>query len=333
MLILGIESSCDETAAAVLDEKGTIRANVVNSQIAVHEKFGGVVPEIASRHHLKNILPVVNRSLADAGAGLGDIGLVAATRGPGLVGALLVGYSFARALAFGRNIPFVGVDHLKAHLLSVFLGPEPHPRFPFTALLVSGGHTALFLVRSPVESSLLGTTVDDAAGEAFDKVAKILGLGYPGGPVISREAEKGDPAAIAFPRPLADSGDFNFSFSGLKTAVITEFGKMGGKVNRADFCASFQEAVADVLSAKAVRAAGEHGGRLVAAGGVAANPRLREKLAQECFHAGIELFLPPLSLCTDNGAMIAHAGLHLFRTEGETPPDADVYSRSSFKAD
>ncbi len=331
MLILGIETSCDETAAAVVDEEGKIRANIINSQVAIHAQFGGIVPEVASRQHLKNILPIVERCLEEAGVSLADIDLIAATRGPGLVGALLVGYTFALALARGRDIPIVGVDHLQAHILAVFLGPPPHPAFPFIATLVSGGHTAIFLVRDPMDISLMGTTLDDAAGEAFDKVAKVLDLGYPGGPVISKLARSGDPAAISFPRPLLRSDDLNFSFSGLKTAVITEIKKNRGHHKTEDVCAAFQEAAIEVICAKTLAAARETGiNDIVVAGGVAANPRLRRLMADTCETAGRRLFLPPADLCPDNGAMIAHGGYHTFKAQGPTDISTDVYSRAVF---
>ena len=284
MHILGIESSCDETAAAILRDDQAVLASTVNSQVAIHALYGGVVPELASRQHLLNIYPVVAEALRQAELSLEQIDLLAVTQGPGLVGCLLVGHSFAKALSLARGIPLVGVDHLNGHLLSVFLG-ESRPEFPFVAMLASGGHTSLFLATSPTDYQLLGRTRDDAAGEAFDKVAKLLGLGYPGGPVVSRLAAEGDPAALKFPRAWLDKDSLDFSFSGLKTAVAHQVNQLSPaelapRVN--DICAAFQEAVVEVIVTKTIQAAEMNGcRRIVLAGGVAANPRLRQLLLEE----------------------------------------------------
>ncbi|HSH13478.1 MAG TPA: tRNA (adenosine(37)-N6)-threonylcarbamoyltransferase complex transferase subunit TsaD [Desulfurivibrionaceae bacterium] len=334
MHILGIESSCDETAAAILRDDKAVLACTVNSQIAIHALYGGVVPELASRQHLLNIYPVVAEALRQAELTLEQIDLLAVTEGPGLVGCLLVGHSFAKALSLARGIPLVGVDHLNGHLLSVFLG-ETRPAFPFVAMLASGGHTSLFLANSPTDYQLLGRTRDDAAGEAFDKVAKLLGLGYPGGPVVSRLAAEGDPAALKFPRAWLDKESLDFSFSGLKTAVAHQVNQLSPaelapRVN--DICAAFQEAVVDVIVTKTIQAAEMNGcRRIVLAGGVAANPRLRQLLLEEGKKRQLEVFLTPNEYCTDNAAMIALAGYHRFRaqTPGITS-DSDVYSRSPF---
>ncbi|MDR9501741.1 MAG: tRNA (adenosine(37)-N6)-threonylcarbamoyltransferase complex transferase subunit TsaD [Desulfurivibrionaceae bacterium] len=331
MLILGIESSCDETAAAVMRDDQQLLANVVDSQIAIHAEYGGVVPEIASRKHLENIYPVVTKALADARVGLDDIDLLAVTAGPGLIGSLLVGLNFVKALALIKKIPFVGVDHMAGHLLSVYLGEAPPP-FPFVALIASGGHSSLFHVRDFHDLTLLGRTRDDAAGEAFDKVAKLLDLPYPGGPEIGRIAKEGDPQAITFPRSWLEPGSHDFSFSGLKTSVANQVNKMKKgtlPLPVADISASFQEAVVDVLTHKSIRAAQEMGCKtVVVAGGVAANSRLREMMTLECHKAGLELAMPPVSFCTDNAAMICVAGFHQYQQTAGSPLDLDVYSRS-----
>jgi N6-L-threonylcarbamoyladenine synthase len=310
MLILGIETSCDETAAAVVRDGRERLSDVVSSQVEIHREWGGVVPELASRSHVQRVLPVVDQALAEAGVELSDIDLFAVTSGPGLIGALLVGVQAAKALAWAAGKPVVGVNHLEGHLWAIRLA-ERFPEPPFLGLVVSGGHTSLYAVEGEGELRLLGQTLDDAAGEAFDKVAKLLGLPYPGGVVIDRLAAAGDPGAIDFPRGLARKPTLDFSFSGLKTAVLYHVKKYGIPEGRAlsDLCASVQEAIADVLSAKAVRAAREYGlDRLVLAGGVAANSRLRALVQERGEAEGIEVFLPPKSLCTDNGAMIAVAG-------------------------
>jgi N6-L-threonylcarbamoyladenine synthase len=308
MLVLAIETSCDETAAAVVRDGRTMLSNVIASQIAVHSKYGGVVPEIASRKHIEAIGAVVLQALDDAGATLDDIEGIAATRGPGLVGSLLVGLSAAKAIAFGRGLPFVGVNHLEGHVAAVFLSEE-RPSFPFAALVVSGGHTTIYRVEDFTRFAILGQTRDDAAGEAFDKAAKLLDIGYPGGVVIDRLAKQGNPAAVAFPRAMRDS--LEFSFSGLKTALLNRVKKTGmpGPAEMPDVVAGFQEAVVDVLVEKTLRAAGESGLRqVVVCGGVAANSRLRARFREDARVRGIEVLIPPPVLCTDNAAMIAVVG-------------------------
>ncbi|MBT7698471.1 MAG: tRNA (adenosine(37)-N6)-threonylcarbamoyltransferase complex transferase subunit TsaD, partial [Desulfobacterales bacterium] len=306
MLILGIESSCDETAAAVVKDGKTILSSVVSSQIEVHNPYGGVVPELASRKHIEAIAPVVKEAITESGININQLDAIAATRGPGLIGSLLVGFSFAKAYAFALGIPWTGVNHLEGHINSVFLGPES-PSFPFIALLVSGGHTSLYYVKSHIEFQLLGQTRDDAAGEAFDKVAKMLGLGYPGGIVISSLAEKGDPEKIKFPRAYLPSTPLDFSFSGLKTSVnryiqINE----NYKDHVPDIAAGFQESVVDVLSKKVLSAANQKGCDQVAiVGGVAANKKLRERIKNDASRKGISVYIPSIELCGDNGAMIA----------------------------
>ena len=317
MQILGIESSCDETGVALVQTQDhgwpLLLAHALHSQIEMHQAYGGVVPELASRDHIRRVLPLTREVLSRAGRTLADIDVVAYTRGPGLAGALLVGSGVACALAAALDKPVLGVHHLEGHLLSPFLSEDP-PEFPFVALLVSGGHTQLMRVDGVGQYTLLGETIDDAAGEAFDKSAKLLGLPYPGGPGLSRLAEQGNPAAYKLPRPLLHSGDFDFSFAGLKTAVLTQSQKIGphvlqeGEPARADLAASTQAAIVDVLLKKSM-AALEHTGlqRLVVAGGVGANRRLREQLNEACGKRGVRVHYPELHLCTDNGAMIAMA--------------------------
>jgi len=325
--ILGIESSCDETAAAVVRADGRVIADVVASQIDVHARYGGVVPELASRAHLRAIVPVVEEAIESAG-GWSAIDAVAVTQGPGLVGALLVGAQFAKSLAWARGLPAIGVDHLDGHLLACHLRHDEAapvgPEYPYVALLVSGGHTALYRLDAPSEVTLLGQTRDDAAGEAFDKAAKLLGLGYPGGPVIDRLAATGDASAVELPRPMLHRRDHDFSFSGLKTAVAraVEARPMDGAA-QADLAASLQAAIVEVLARKAVRCCAQEGvTRLVLGGGVAANRGLRARAAELCAEGGLELFVPPIRACTDNAAMIAYAGF--FAEPGEVA----VYSRS-----
>lgn len=331
MLILGIESSCDETAAAVLRDGRTLLSNVINSQVAVHSPYGGVVPELASRKHLENIYPVVEAALAQAGVGLDDLDGLAVTQGPGLVGALLIGLSFAKAISAVKGIPYVGVDHIVGHLLSPFL-EQDQPEFPYIALVASGGHSSIFLVHDHTTIQPLGRTRDDAAGEAFDKVGKILGLEYPGGPVISRLAEQGNPAAIPFPRAWLGQDCLDFSFSGLKTSVanyVHQHQQKNEPFHIPDVCASFQEAVVEVLCEKVLTAARMHGISTVAlAGGVAANARLRAVLQDLGAQRGIKIFMPSLELCTDNAAMIALAGFYHFAEKATTSLDTDAYSRS-----
>lgn len=319
MQLLGIETSCDETAAAVVVDGTQVLSNVVSSQIDLHARFGGVVPEVASRAHVESLVPVVAQALVEAGVESTSIDAVAATVGPGLVGSLLVGVSAAKALALVWNVPFVAVNHLEAHLYAAFL-EEPNLPMPLVIVLVSGGHTMLVCMEDHGRYRLLGQTVDDAAGEAFDKVARFLGLGYPGGPVIDRLAMKGDPNAIAFPRPMLNDG-LDFSFSGLKTAVVN-FARKNPHVDAADVAASFQQAVVDVLTTKALRAAEAVGAKgLCLAGGVAANSQLRMRTLDVCEESGLQAFIPSRSMCTDNAAMIAAAGYYRYRSDGPSPLD------------
>jgi N6-L-threonylcarbamoyladenine synthase len=308
MMILGIESSCDETAAAVI-RNGKILSNIIASQVAVHAPYGGVVPEIASRKHMEAIYYVLKQALADAHVTMEELEAVAVTRGPGLIGSLLVGLSVAKSLACALQIPLVGVNHLEGHIAASFLA-EKKPNLPFIALVVSGGHTSIYLADDYHEFILLGQTRDDAAGEAFDKAAKLLNLGYPGGVVIDQLAKRGNPEAVHFPRAMKDSMDF--SFSGLKTSLLNMLKKRGGDFSEneiPDIVASYQEAVVDVLVDKTMRAALESNNRrIVVCGGVAANSRLREKFARQAALNDMELFIPPASLCTDNAAMIAAIG-------------------------
>jgi len=309
MLVLGIESSCDETGIALYDTGRGLLAHAVHTQVAMHEAYGGVVPELASRDHIRRLVPLLERVLAEAGATRPDIGGIAYTAGPGLAGALLVGASFAESLALALGVPALPVHHLEGHLLSPLLAADP-PAFPFVALLVSGGHTQLMRVTAVGAYELLGESVDDAAGEAFDKTAKLLGLGYPGGPELAALAARGHASGIKLPRPMLKSGDFQFSFSGLKTAVLTQVqGRVLAEAEKADLAREFQEAVTEVLAAKALAAAGHCGlDRLVVAGGVGANRRLRQRLDADAAAVGVRVHYPDLALCTDNGAMIAFCG-------------------------
>ncbi|MCH7344880.1 tRNA (adenosine(37)-N6)-threonylcarbamoyltransferase complex transferase subunit TsaD [Pelomonas sp. CA6] len=314
MRVLGIESSCDETGVALVDASGAgtprLLAHALHSQIAMHQAYGGVVPELASRDHIRRVLPLTREVMQQAGCRLQDIDLVAYTQGPGLAGALLVGAGVAVSLAAALERPTLAVHHLEGHLLSPFLSADP-PEFPFVALLVSGGHTQLMRVDGVGVYELLGETIDDAAGEAFDKSAKLLGLPYPGGPHLARLAEQGDPTAFALPRPLLHSGKPDFSFAGLKTAVLTQVRRLGEGITdaqRADLAASTQAAIVEVLVKKSLLALKESGlRRLVVAGGVGANKRLREQLDAQCARRGVRVHYPELHLCTDNGAMIAMA--------------------------
>ncbi len=313
MNILGIESSCDETGVALVETVGEdtprLRAHALHSQIEMHQAYGGVVPELASRDHIRRVLPLARQVMAEAGATLADIDYIAFTRGPGLAGALLVGAGVASALAAALQRPAIGVHHLEGHLLSPFLSVDP-PQFPFVALLVSGGHTQLMRVDGVGRYTLLGETIDDAAGEAFDKSAKLLGLGYPGGPALARLAEFGDASAFDLPRPLLHSGNLDFSFAGLKTAVRTQVMKLGNicEQDKANLAAATQLAIVDVLVRKSLQALHETGcTRIVVAGGVGANAKLREQLDAECAKRQIRVHYPELALCTDNGAMIALA--------------------------
>ncbi len=329
MNILGIETSCDETAAAVVADGNTVVSSVVASQIKIHRPYGGVVPELAARDHIKNIMPVVKQALAEADRGLDQIDAIAATQGPGLVGALLTGFSFAKSLAYACSKPMVGVNHLDGHLSSVFLTDVP-PTFPFVALLASGGHTAIYHVTSRTEAALMGQTRDDAAGEAYDKVAKMMELGYPGGHIIDEYAPKGDPKKAVFTRPWIDKSEFDFSFSGLKTAVSHRVAQAGENLEAevADIAAGFQEAVADVLCYKLINAAKVKKCRDIAlVGGVAANRRIREKLTADVAPEGLTVHIPPIKYCGDNAAMIAAAGFFLLKENGPTSLDSDVYAR------
>jgi len=318
--ILGIETSCDETAAAVVVDGQKVLSSVVSSQVDLHASFGGVVPEIASRAHVELLTPVVAQAMLEAGIADGkQIDAVAATVGPGLIGSLLVGVSAAKAMALVWDVPFVAVNHLEAHLYASFL-EEPDLQLPLVVLMVSGGHTMLVSMEGHGRYRLIGQTVDDAAGEAFDKVARFLDLGYPGGPAIDRLAMSGDHDAIAFPRPMEKEG-YDFSFSGLKTSVVN-YVRKNPDVATADVAASFQEAVVDVLLSKARRAAREVGARgLCLAGGVAANSRLRERALDVCHDEGLHAFLPSRSMCTDNAAMIAAAGWYRLQSDGPSALD------------
>jgi N6-L-threonylcarbamoyladenine synthase len=327
MLVLGIESSCDETAAAVV-AGGKMLSSVVASQINDHSKYGGVVPEIASRKHIEAINPVIEDALAHAQVTLPEIEGIAVTRGPGLIGSLLIGLSTAKALAYALNIPFVGVNHLEGHIAAAFLA-DKLPHFPFVALVVSGGHTNVYLVNNHHDFHLLGQTRDDAAGEAFDKAAKLLNLGYPGGVVIDKMAGNGNPRAIAFPRAMKDSPDF--SFSGLKTSLLTMLKKRGRDFTAdelPDVVASYQEAIVDVLVEKTMKAAKDNDiDQIVVCGGVAANGRLRAKFSSVAVVSKIELFIPPISFCTDNAAMIAAIGEIMLKNGRSDSLDMNAVSR------
>ncbi len=311
MIILGVESSCDETGLALYDTERGLRAHALHSQIAMHEEYGGVVPELASRDHVRRAIPLLEEVLRESQVPLSAIDAIAYTQGPGLAGALLVGASVANGLALALNKPVLGVHHLEGHLLSPLLSAKP-PQFPFVALLVSGGHTQLMRVDGVGRYTLLGETLDDAAGEAFDKSAKLLGLGYPGGPAISRLAEFGDPAAYQLPRPMLHSKNLDFSFSGLKTAVLTLVKKHSTNLceqDKANIARAFVDAIVEVLVAKCLAALKQTGmKRLVIAGGVGANAQLRAALNAAAARKRFEVFYPELALCTDNGAMIAFAG-------------------------
>jgi len=321
--ILGIETSCDETAAAIVDDGRNIRSSVVSSQSDLHARYGGVVPEIASRAHVELINDVIAQSLVEAGATLGEVDAVAAVHGPGLAGALLVGVSAAKAIALATGRPYVGVNHHEAHVYAGLL-EDPALEPPFVTLVVSGGHTLLIAMEEHGRYRVLGQTVDDAAGEAFDKVARFLGLGYPGGPAIDRLALEGDPAAVAFPRPMLDDGN-DFSFSGLKTAVV-QYVRKHPDVEVADVAASFQAAVVDVLVTKLLRVAEAAGVEtIVIGGGVAANSELRTRLLDEGLTSGLRVVLPSISLCTDNAAMVAAVAWWRLGADGPTPLDAGAY--------
>jgi N6-L-threonylcarbamoyladenine synthase len=308
MLVLGIETSCDETGIALYDTERGLLGHLLHSQVTLHADYGGVVPELASRDHIRRVLPLTRALLADTGCALKDLDGIGYTEGPGLAGALLVGASIAGGLAYALDIPALGLHHLEGHLLSALLS-KPAPPFPFIALLVSGGHTQLMRVAGIGDYALLGETVDDAAGEAFDKTAKLLGLGYPGGPALAKLAETGTPGRFKLPRPMLASGDLNFSFSGLKTAVLTlTLQQRLNDATRADIAAEFEAAIVDVLVAKSRTAVQRTGlKRLVVAGGVGANRLLRVRLSENARQHGFEVYYPELEFCTDNGAMIAFA--------------------------
>lgn len=326
-LILGIETSCDETSTAVVRGGDEVLSLVISSQAELHARYGGVVPELAGRAHLEALLPALRETLREAGAAYGDLEAVAVTRGPGLIGALLVGLTAAKAISFTRDIPLLAVNHLEAHIYANFLYyPELEP--PLVAFVVSGGHTLLVYMPAHREYRVLGETLDDAAGEAYDKVARFLGLGYPGGPAIDRRSREGDPHAVPFPRALMHDGTYNFSLSGLKTAVINHVRRMrerGEEVCVEDIAASFQAAVVEVQVHKITRAARETGvGKVVLAGGVAANNHLRETLGGALEGKGIELYYPPLDLCADNAAMIAALGWRMLDEGDVSPLDVDA---------
>jgi N6-L-threonylcarbamoyladenine synthase len=325
MLLLCIETSCDETAAAVVKDGRTVLSSIVSSQIAIHAEYGGVVPEIASRKHLETVLPVVDQALEMASLSIADIEGIAVTRGPGLIGALLVGVSAAKGIAVGRDLPLVGVNHIESHLLAILL--EQEVEFPYLALVVSGGHTHLYEVAGIGSYRTLGQTIDDAAGEAFDKVAKLVNIPYPGGAVVDRLAVKGDPKAINFPRPLLHDRTLNFSFSGLKTAVMTHIKRSPSAAdpeNLPDLCASFQEAVCDLLVAKTSEALLRTGlKRVVIAGGVACNSGLRKAMQRMSAKVGADIFFPSPGLCADNAAMIGVAG-DFYLSRGSSYTDFDA---------
>lgn len=328
-LTLGVETSCDETAIAVLADGRTVLSNVISSQIDIFKNFGGVVPEIASRHHLENINGVLEEALRTAEVSLDDIDLIGVTNGPGLIGALLMGVATAKSIAFAKDIPLVGVHHLMGHISANFIDyPKLEP--PFMALITSGGHTEIVDVKSYTECEILGGTRDDAVGEAYDKVARVLGLGYPGGPKIDKIAREGNPEAIHFKRVYLEKDGFDFSFSGLKTAVLNYINQQkqaGNELNRADIAASFQQAVMDVIVEKAVNAVKLRGEKkLVLAGGVAANSKLREMMENACKKEGIALYRPQPLLCTDNGAMIGAAAYYKYKEKGADGLDLDAYA-------
>ena len=324
MRVLGIETSCDETSVAIVDDGFTLRTNLIARQTDLHARFGGVVPELASRAHVEALNPLLAEALDAVGCDFGDLDGVAVTAGPGLVGALLVGLAAAKGIALATGAPFLGVNHLEGHIWANFLEHGP-PEPPYVCLVVSGGHTMLVHMPEAHRYEILGQTLDDAAGEAFDKIARFLGLGFPGGPALDRLARDGNPAAIAFPRSMADSGDYDFSLSGLKTAVLRHVRgerDAGREVDPADLAASFQEAIVDVQVRKTLAAARDRGvGTVLLGGGVVANSRLRDRMLADGAAAGIEVLFPSMPLCTDNAAMIACAGAARLARGERTPLD------------
>ncbi len=329
-LILGIETSCDETAAAIVEDGKKIISNVVASQINIHQKYGGVVPEIASRKHMEYIIPVIDKALDESGKKITDLSAIAVTYGPGLIGSLLVGLSVAKAMAYAQNIPLIGINHLEAHIYANLL-EHNEIKPPFVCLIVSGGHTSLVYIRNFGEYKLLGQTKDDAAGEVFDKITKVLDLGYPGGPITERLAKEGEPSSIKFPRPLLNDGSYDFSFSGLKTAVIYYIKELKEKnkiIPVKDILSSFQQAVVDVLVEKTLRAVLEFKTKqIVLAGGVAANSSLRKEIKEKANLLNIKVFHPPTFLCTDNAAMVASAGYYKFKENKNSSLSIDAVSR------
>lgn len=329
-LIMGIETSCDETAAAIVEDGKKIISNVVASQINIHQKYGGVVPEIASRKHMEYIIPVIDKALDESEKKITDLSAIAVTYGPGLIGSLLVGLSVAKAMAYAQNIPLIGINHLEAHIYANFL-EHNEIKPPFVCLIVSGGHTSLVYIRNFGEYKLLGQTKDDAAGEAFDKIAKVLDLGYPGGPIIEKLAKEGEPSSIKFPRPLLNDKSYDFSFSGLKTAVvyyIKELKEENKNIPVSDILASFQQAVIDVLVKKTIKAALKFKTKqIILAGGVAANNSLRREIKEKADLLNIKVFYPSIFLCTDNAAMVASAGYYKFKENKKSSLNLDAVSR------
>ncbi len=332
MRILAIETSCDDTGAAVVLDGRTILSNIVSSQVPIHQKYGGVVPELASRRHIESIVPIVTEALERAGVTLKQIDGIAVTQGPGLVGSLLVGLSFAKSLAFVSGLPFIGVNHIEAHLSAIFLEDKP-PRFPFIGLVVSGGHTSLYRMDGFGKYKRLGQTRDDAAGEAFDKVSKLLGLGYPGGPIIDELSKTGNPNAVRFPRPVLSKNSFDFSFSGLKTAVVhyvkanpsSPMGYPEGLIK--NIVSSFQEAVVEVLVKKTLQAAQDQKlKRIVLSGGVAANQRLRQRIKEESLERKLNVYMPSPSFCTDNAAMVGVVGYEYLKRGIQSPYSLNAFS-------
>jgi len=333
MIILGIETSCDETAASIVVDGSEILSSVVSSQVDVHHKYGGVVPELASRKHIEDIVPIVKEAVSKAGINFKQIDALAVTQGPGLIGSLIVGFAFAKSFAYTLGIPWIGVNHLEGHINSVFLESNS-PTFPFVSLLVSGGHTSVYYVKHHTDIEVMGQTRDDAAGEAFDKVSKAIGFGYPGGIIIDRLAKKGDSSKIIFPRAYLDKSGFDFSFSGIKTSVNRYIQTHNNeyKDQIADIVAGFQESVVDVLSYKVLNAAMKMDcDQISIVGGVAANSRLRERAKQDAEPKGIKVCIPSVDLCGDNAAMIAATGYHYLKNRKFSNISDDVYSRIKMK--